>query len=51
MIFQVRLHHNAPESPTQIHAIGILVQIQEALQPDGLFLAAMFGGETLFELR
>lgn len=30
---------------------GILVQIQEALQPDGLFLAAMFGGETLFELR
>ena len=27
------------------------MQIQEALQPDGLFLAAMFGGETLFELR
>ncbi|RDB20096.1 Arginine-hydroxylase NDUFAF5, mitochondrial [Hypsizygus marmoreus] len=30
---------------------GILVQIKEALQPDGLFLAAMFGGDTLFELR
>lgn len=30
---------------------GILVQIQEALQPDGLFLGAMFGGDTLFELR
>ncbi|KAJ3997782.1 S-adenosyl-L-methionine-dependent methyltransferase [Lentinula boryana] len=30
---------------------GILIQIKEALQPDGLFLGAMFGGETLFELR
>ncbi|THV08196.1 S-adenosyl-L-methionine-dependent methyltransferase [Dendrothele bispora CBS 962.96] len=30
---------------------GILVQIKEALKPDGLFLGAMFGGETLFELR
>ncbi|EPT00792.1 hypothetical protein FOMPIDRAFT_1162498 [Fomitopsis schrenkii] len=30
---------------------GILVQIKEALQPDGLFLAALFGGDTLFELR
>ena len=30
---------------------GALVQIREALQPDGLFLGAMFGGDTLFELR
>lgn len=30
---------------------GVLVQIKEALRPDGLFLGAMFGGETLFELR
>ncbi|KAG6828657.1 hypothetical protein H0H92_007126 [Tricholoma furcatifolium] len=30
---------------------GVLVQIKEALKPDGLFLGAMFGGETLFELR
>jgi len=30
---------------------GILIQIKEALKPDGLFLAAMFGGDTLFELR
>ncbi|GLB34112.1 putative S-adenosyl-L-methionine-dependent methyltransferase [Lyophyllum shimeji] len=30
---------------------GILVQIKEALKPDGLFLGAMFGGDTLFELR
>ncbi|KAF8638562.1 hypothetical protein AX17_002105 [Amanita inopinata Kibby_2008] len=30
---------------------GILVQIKEALKPDGLFLGAMLGGDTLFELR
>jgi len=30
---------------------GILVQIREALIPDGLFLGALFGGDTLFELR
>ncbi|KAG7447579.1 S-adenosyl-L-methionine-dependent methyltransferase [Guyanagaster necrorhizus] len=30
---------------------GMLVQINRALRPDGLFLGAMFGGETLFELR
>ncbi|KAJ3514245.1 hypothetical protein NLJ89_g2484 [Agrocybe chaxingu] len=28
---------------------GALVQIQKALKPDGLFLGAMFGGDTLFE--
>jgi hypothetical protein len=31
--------------------IGVLVQIRKVLKPDGLFLAAMFGGDTLFELR
>jgi SAM-dependent methyltransferase len=30
---------------------GMLVQIRRALRPDGLFLAAMCGGETLWELR
>ncbi|EIW82267.1 S-adenosyl-L-methionine-dependent methyltransferase [Coniophora puteana RWD-64-598 SS2] len=30
---------------------GVLVQVKESLKPDGLFLAAMFGGDTLFELR
>lgn len=30
---------------------GALVQIHRALQPDGLFLAALFGGATLHELR
>lgn len=30
---------------------GALIQIKRALKPDGLFLGAMFGGETLRELR
>lgn len=30
---------------------GIMLQINRALVPDGLFLAAMLGGDTLFELR
>lgn len=37
------------------HAIndlpGALIQIRQALKPDGLFLGALFGGETLKELR
>lgn len=38
-----------------LHAVndlpGALIQIREALKPDGLLLAALFGGETLTELR
>jgi SAM-dependent methyltransferase len=30
---------------------GALLQIRQALKPDGLFLAALFGGDTLTELR
>ena len=30
---------------------GVLAQIKAALKPDGLFVAALFGGETLHELR
>jgi len=30
---------------------GALIQIRRALKPDGLFLAALIGGETLTELR
>ena len=30
---------------------GVLAQICRALKPDGLFLAALLGGETLIELR
>jgi SAM-dependent methyltransferase len=30
---------------------GALIQIRRALKPDGLFLAALFGGATLGELR
>ncbi len=37
--------HHANDLP------GALIQIQRALKPDGLFLAALFGGTTLSELR
>ncbi len=30
---------------------GCLIQLRRALSPDGLFMSAMFGGETLTELR
>jgi SAM-dependent methyltransferase len=30
---------------------GALIQLRRALKPDGLLLAAMFGGDTLIELR
>lgn len=30
---------------------GALLQMRHALRPDGLFVAAMLGGETLYELR
>src|SRR5690606_16019362 len=30
---------------------GALVQIRRALKPDGLFLGALLGGDTLAELR
>lgn len=42
-------------SVLSLHAVndlpGVLLQIARALEPDGLFIAAMFGGETLHELR
>ena len=31
--------------------VGQLIQARRALRPDGLFLAVLFGGETLHELR
>lgn len=42
-------------SPLNLHTTndlpGALSQIKRALKPDGLFVAAMLGGETLYELR
>jgi SAM-dependent methyltransferase len=42
-------------SALSLHAVndlpGVLAQVRRALKPDGLFLAALLGGETLFELR
>lgn len=37
--------HNINDLP------GVLTQIRRALKPDGLFIAAVFGGATLSELR
>src|SRR5262249_27503250 len=30
---------------------GVLIQMRRALKPDGLFLCALLGGESLYELR
>ncbi|KAJ8325370.1 hypothetical protein O5D80_006307 [Batrachochytrium dendrobatidis] len=30
---------------------GALIQVKHALKPDGVMIASMFGGDTLFELR
>ncbi len=42
-------------SPSGLHTVndlpGALVQIRRILKPDGLFLGAMAGGETLHQLR
>lgn len=42
-------------SALALHAVndlpGTLIQIRRALKPDGLFMAALFGGDTLTELR
>jgi SAM-dependent methyltransferase len=42
-------------SALALHAIndlpGALIQVRRALKPDGLFVAALFGGDTLKELR
>jgi len=46
---------DAYASVLSLHAVndlpGALAQIRRALKPDGLFVAAMFGGNTLIELR
>ncbi len=44
-IFSVLTLHLVNDLP------GCLIQIRRALKPDGLFLGALFGGDTLMELR
>jgi len=44
-IFSLLTLHAAEDLP------GALIRINRALKPDGLFLAALFGGDTLCELR
>lgn len=47
--------HDLITSILNLHSVndlpGVLHQIRAGLKPDGLFLGAMFGGETLYELR
>ena len=42
-------------SPLSLHSVndlpGALIQIKNALKADGLFMAALLGGETLYQLR
>ncbi len=42
-------------SPLSLHSVndlpGALVQVSKTLKPDGLFMGALFGGETLYQLR
>ena len=41
-----------PLAPQTVNDLpGVLIQIRRALNPDGLFLAALLGGDTLAELR
>ena len=42
---------SALELHWQNDPVGQLIQMRRALRPDGLLLAAMFGGQTLAELR
>ena len=50
MTFQVSIVKLSAGGTAELD-VGVLVQIKEALQPDGVFLGALFGGDTLFELR
>lgn len=47
--------HDLIVSALELHwqndPVGQLIQMRRALRPDGLMLAALFGGETLIELR
>ena len=45
LIFSALTLHNINDLP------GTLVQANRCLRPDGVFLAAMFGGQTLVELK
>lgn len=46
---------NLVVSALNLHTVndlpGALLQIRQSLKPDGLFVAGMLGGETLYELR
>lgn len=47
--------HDLITSNLQLHwandLAGVLIQIKQSLKPDGLFIASLFGGDTLLELK
>ena len=45
-----RLRTRAPTNP-YCHQSADQIRARRALRPDGLFLASMFGGDTLHELK
>ncbi len=62
LIFSETLEHLSPENDFDLTLSllrlqsendlpGAFIQLRQKLKPDGLFIAAMFGGETLTELR
>lgn len=48
-------HYDLAASVLSLHSVndlpGVLLQVRRILKPDGLFVAALFAGETLRELR
>lgn len=48
-------HFDLVVSALSLHAVndlpGVMLQLRHALKPDGLFMAALLGGDTLHELR
>ncbi len=49
------LNYDACLSNLSLHwendLLGTLIQIRKQLKPDGVFIGALFGGDTLYELR
>lgn len=52
---QGNLNYDACLSNLSLHwendLLGTLIQIRKQLKPDGVFIGALFGGDTLYELR
>lgn len=45
------MHNDKANMQTLLRSIGTLIQIRHTLKEDGVFIGALLGGDTLFELR